>query len=466
MDNKKGKSKSELIQENKKLEEKLSGLETGFVEMKLELESLRKKQKNLLSIINLSDEHYFLLGLEGTFIRYYQGPEKADLFLKPEKFLGKHFNDLFPKEASEKLQRAINEVEDQGKMCCFECTMDLEGKEAIYKIKLSKLDSSDNKFFGFFLGIKNITEPKKQDELLKENEQKYRAIFLQSTEYVYLADIDTKRILEANKAVQNLLGYSEDEIKDLTLYDFLIVDQDDIYQKIIEVLKKHSYYIGERKFRRKNGSLVDVEISVSIISFSNRRMLCFVARDITPRKLAERQLYHAATHDRLTGLKNRLLFYEMLAKELARARRNNYMTALVYIDLDDFKRVNDTWGHSIGDKLLIAASSRLSTLKRDGDVLARMGGDEYIIMLPEIKNEQDVTKKAQSILSGLQKPFEIEGSYIEITASLGYSIFPTDETSHESLIKAADIAMYYAKTHGRDQCKRYSPELKGRLGRH
>jgi diguanylate cyclase (GGDEF)-like protein/PAS domain S-box-containing protein len=465
MSQKKEKTRAELVQENKILEKKLSELETGFVEMKLELESVRKKQKNLLFIINSVEEHFFILGLDGSFIRYYQDYDKAALFLPPDKFLGKHFSDLFPIDATEKIQKALNEVEDTNKTSSFRYSMDVEGKENIFKVRISKLDSKDGKFFGFLIGIKNITEKKKQENLLKENEQKYRAIFMQSTEYVFLADIDTKEILEANKAVQNLLGYSNDEIKDLTLYDFLVIDQEGVYQRIIDVLEKHSYYIGEKKFRRKNGSFVDIEISVSIISYSSKRVLCFVARDITPRKLAERQLYHAATHDRLTGLKNRLLFYEMLGKELARARRNKFMSALIYIDLDNFKLVNDTKGHSTGDKLLIAVGSRLNSLKRDSDVLARMGGDEYIILLSEIKEEEHVSKKAQGILSGLRKPFEIDGFHIEITASIGYSIFPEDETSYDGLIKAADIAMYFSKTHGRDQCKRYSYDLKEKLGR-
>ncbi len=465
MDKKKEKTKSELEKEGKDLENRLSEMENAFVEIKLELESARKKQVNLLSIINSIDDLFFILGLDGTFIRYFQSDDRPDLFLPPDKFLGKHFSDVFPKEVSEKLQKAVNEVEDKNRSASFEYSMDIKGKKQIFGAKVTQFDASGGKFFGFILGIKNRTKAKEREDLLSENEQKYRAIFAQSTEYVFLADIDTRRILEANKAVQNLLGYTRDEVKDLTLHDFLATEQEDIYHEILDVLKKHSYFIGERKFQRKNGMLVDVEISVSIISYSGRRVLCFVARDITPRKLAEKQLYHAATHDRLTGLKNRLLFYDLLGKELARARRNKYMTALVYIDLDNFKHVNDTQGHTSGDKLLIAVGSRLNTLKRDMDTLARIGGDEYVLILPEIKNEENVSKKAKQILTELRKPFDIEGSHIEITASIGYSLFSKDGNSPESLIKAADIAMYYAKTHGRDRCKRYLPELKGSTGR-
>jgi len=465
MDKKREKTKPELEKENRELRNRISEMKDALVEMKLELESARKKQNNLLSIINSIDDLFFILGMDGTFIRYYQSSDRLKLFLPPNQFLGKHFSDVFPKEVGAKLQKAINDVEDGKRSSCFEYFMEIKGKEQIFKAKVTKFDASGGKFFGFILGINNITEVKEREELLSENEQKYRAIFTQSTEYVFLADIDTRRILEANKAIQNLLGYTRDEVKDLTLYDFLAVGQEDIYHEILDVLKKHSYFIGERKLQRKNGQLVDVEISVSIITYSNRRELCFIARDITPRKLAEKQLYHAATHDRLTGLKNRLLFYDILGKELARARRNKYITALIYIDLDNFKRVNDTRGHSSGDKLLVAVGSRLNAIKRDMDTLARIGGDEYVLILPEIKNEENVAKKAKQILTELRKPFDIEGYRIEITASLGYSLFSKDGNSPESLIKAADIAMYYAKTHGRDSCKRYLPQLKGRTGR-
>jgi len=465
MEKKREKTKTELEKGNRELRNRIPEMEDAFVEIKLELESARKKQKNLLSIINSIDGLFFILGLDGTFIRYYQSSDRPDLFLPPDQFLGKHFSDVFPKEVSAKLQKAINEVEDKKRSSFFEYSMEIKGKEQIFKAKITQFDASGGKFFGFILGINNITEAKEREELLSENEQKYRAIFTQSTEYVFLADIDTRRILEANKAIQNLLGYTRDEVRDLTLHDFLAVEQDDIYHEILDVLKKHSYFIGERKFQRKNGILVDVEISVSIITYSGRKVLCFVARDITPRKLAEKQLYHAATHDRLTGLINRLLFYDLLGKELARARRNKYMTALVYIDLDNFKRVNDTRGHSSGDKLLTAVGSRLNSLKRDMDTLARIGGDEYVLILPEIKNEENVSKKAKQILRELRKPFDIEGFHIEITASGGYSLFPKDGNSPESLIKAADIAMYYAKTHGRDRCKRFLPKLKGSTGR-
>ena len=173
----------------------------------------------------------------------------------------------------------------------------------------------------------------------------------------------------------------------------------------MQILKDRSYFLGERRFRRKDGSFVDVEISVNLISYRGKKVFCVIARDITPRKLAEKQLIHTATHDPLTGLVNRLLVYDRLAQELARARRHDKMIALVYIDLDRFKEINDTMGHGVGDQLLKAVGARIKSLLRDSDTLARMGGDEYMIVLPEISSPKDADRVVENLMDTLCRPF-------------------------------------------------------------
>jgi diguanylate cyclase (GGDEF)-like protein len=201
---------------------------------------------------------------------------------------------------------------------------------------------------------------------------------------------------------------------------------------------------------------------VSLVSFRGKKVLCVVSRDITPRKLAERQLIYTATHDPLTGLVNRLLLYDRLAQELARARRYNKMIGLVYIDLDRFKEINDSLGHSVGDQLLKAVGTRLKSLLRESDTLARMGGDEYMFVLGDIVNPDDVERIVKSVLASIRKPFDLEGIKHHITASVGISLYPVDGSDSEILIKAADLAMYFAKSEGRDSFKRYSSDMKVR----
>jgi len=203
-----------------------------------------------------------------------------------------------------------------------------------------------------------------------------------------------------------------------------------------------------------------MELSVNRISYAGKQVLCVISRDITPRKLAEAQLAYTATHDPLTGLVNRLLLYDRLAQQLANARRRDSKFALLFIDLDEFKAVNDTLGHNVGDQLLKAVGSRLQTvLRRETDTLARMGGDEYMIILSDINQGEDGERIAHSILDVIRKPYELEKIRHHITASIGIAIYPTDGGTSESLMKAADLAMYSAKSAGRNAFRRYTPDL-------
>jgi diguanylate cyclase (GGDEF)-like protein len=190
-----------------------------------------------------------------------------------------------------------------------------------------------------------------------------------------------------------------------------------------------------------------------------------LTRDITERKRAEEELAYMATHDALTGLPNRWLLNDRLTLELARAQRNRQMLALMLLDLDRFKDVNDTLGHPAGDKLLQVVGRRLRSLVRKSDTVARMGGDEFMLLslFPGIKREEDTVKIAQRILEAFRRPFVFDGHEIHITTSIGIAIYPDDGKDADTLIKNADIAMYRAKQRGRDNYQRYSSK-EGRDG--
>jgi diguanylate cyclase (GGDEF)-like protein/PAS domain S-box-containing protein len=183
-----------------------------------------------------------------------------------------------------------------------------------------------------------------------------------------------------------------------------------------------------------------------------------IGRNITERVQAEKQLAYMATHDALTGLPNRWLFNDRLTLELARAQRNRQKLAVMLLDLDRFKDVNDTLGHTVGDKLLEVVGKRLASIVRKNDTVARMGGDEFMLILlfPGIRGEEDAAKIAQRILEAFRRPFVFDDHEIRITASLGIAIYPDDGEDADTLMKNADIAMYRAKALGRDNYQRYS----------
>jgi diguanylate cyclase (GGDEF)-like protein len=187
-------------------------------------------------------------------------------------------------------------------------------------------------------------------------------------------------------------------------------------------------------------------------------MVTVIAKDITERKQAENKLTHMATHDFLTGLPNRILFNDRLTMALAQAQRHQQKLCVMLLDLDYFKDVNDTLGHSVGDKLLRIVGERLTALLRTSDTVARMGGDEFLLLLTEIARVNNVTTIAQKILEAFRKPFviEIDDHELMITTSIGIAIFPDDGDDADVLLKNVDIAMYRAKEKGRNNFQCYS----------
>lgn len=209
-----------------------------------------------------------------------------------------------------------------------------------------------------------------------------------------------------------------------------------------------------------NGEKTPVEVSTSFIRDTREDVsgIVLVFHDITERKRQEEKLAYMAIHDSLTGLPNRTLFYDRLEVALAHAKRNRQKLALLMMDLDFFKKVNDTFGHNTGDKLLREVAIRLKALLRKGDTVARLGGDEFLLLLPEIPNVDVATDVARRILESFRTPFSFDSHRIQITFSIGISIFPHHGNEPEELTKNADLAMYRAKEEGRARFKFYAQE--------
>ena len=184
-----------------------------------------------------------------------------------------------------------------------------------------------------------------------------------------------------------------------------------------------------------------------------------IAHNITDRKQAEVRVQYMALHDSLTGLPNRVLLEDRLTQAIALARRNEKSVAVLMLDLDRFKNVNDSFGHYLGDRLLEAVSVRLQACLRESDIIARLGGDEFVIGIPLVDANQDVETVAQKVIDTLDEPFEIEGHTLQISASMGISIYPANGESSEALLQFADAAMYEAKKNGRNIFCFFTPEL-------
>lgn len=208
--------------------------------------------------------------------------------------------------------------------------------------------------------------------------------------------------------------------------------------------------------QRKNGQRFPLELSTSEMILNGSRYFVCIARDITERKIVEESTKHAALHDYLTGLPNRSLFMERLDYALPLAKRNGHKVAVLFLDLDGFKHVNDTLGHANGDTLLKEVSFRLLELMRGSDVLARLGGDEFTFILNNIGSEENAILVGNKIITALSAPFDLNGSICNIGGSIGISIYPDDTVDAEALMDQADEAMYLAKKNGKNTCRLFT----------
>lgn len=275
--------------------------------------------------------------------------------------------------------------------------------------------------------------------------------------------IDTEgRIKRVNKATLDLLGFDDEaELIDGTVSRIF---PDELFSMVTAL--KSSTEKGflsniETAYFSKSKQSIPVFFSGSVMYNQQGRVdgIICVAQDITERKKSVERLNYLASHDALTNLPNRTLFYDRLGQAISRVAWRNRFAAVLFLDLDRFKVINDTLGHAVGDLLLQVVAERLGSLLRSGDTVARLGGDEFVIILDDVAKAEDVAKVCQKILEALSMPFFLKEHELFITASIGISLFPNDGRDAETLLKNADTAMYKAKEQGRNNYQHFSPSM-------
>ncbi len=312
--------------------------------------------------------------------------------------------------------------------------------------------SGSGEVTGLIGSILDITDLKQTQLALQQSEERFRTIFDSVSDLIILHDFDTGAFLEVNQRASEMLGYTRDELLKMTIGDLSENKPPYTGPKLFTEMQKARSGMPQTfdwRSKTKDGRLLWVELSIRRATFGGRNFLLSTAREISRRKEAEGQLKRMAEFDLLTGLANRGVFVAEVARAIERARRGERSFAVLYLDLDHFKDVNDTLGHPIGDRLLQSVAERLRANMRTADTLARFGGDEFALLMLGISDPTDAGVLADKLLQIMAEPFLLDGNQIQSGVSIGVAIYEPDAADAETLLAHADVALYRAKLEGR-----------------
>lgn len=295
-----------------------------------------------------------------------------------------------------------------------------------------------------------VAESLEQYSTVKEMDTRlFGAILVASPDPIYVLDLEG-RFVYANKATADLFALEPKAIIGKSTFDLGFSFASDFQRNLEKVIADQTTYRGKfiHTFASGQGERFGYLLAPVLDEDRNTEAIVCISRDITEQELAEAKIWHSAHHDLLTGLPNRRLFLDRLEREVKHAQRSSLPLAVLFLDLDGFKEVNDSLGHEAGDRLLSDVAERLTDCVRADDTVARLGGDEFTVILTGAKQRQDVEFVAQSIIDSLAMPFPIAQQPVRISVSIGITLYPQDASSPVALLEAADQAMYKAKKSG------------------
>ncbi len=294
---------------------------------------------------------------------------------------------------------------------------------------------------------------------LRDVKEHFELLFETSPDAVIVSRSPDGTVVETNNQLSTLMGFARGDLVGKRMVDIPLWADPAVHQQFIAEVNTHGFCENfEAHFLRKDGARRVCLISARQIQIRDVAHIISITRDINERKETELRMTHMAQHDPLTGLPNRALFDDRLKQALAHAKRDQTRLALMFLDLDHFKPVNDTLGHAVGDLLLQAAAVRMAACVRQSDTVGRIGGDEFVILLPDIRDDQDALLVALKIRQALEQPFLLAGAHtVQISCSTGIATFPEHGDDELTLSKNADAGMYLAKDRGRNRVELFSP---------
>jgi diguanylate cyclase (GGDEF)-like protein/PAS domain S-box-containing protein len=290
---------------------------------------------------------------------------------------------------------------------------------------------------------------------LKQREASFRLLFEDNPVPMFVLRRDTQAFLAANAAALSHYGFSRDRLLSMTLHELRAVGDETVGAEDDPL----EAGVTTSKHRTRDGQTIEVVVFSRQLDYEAVPAVLIAVIDVTERKAAEARIAHMAHHDALTDLPNRVLFRQRMADALAQRSRSGNLIGTLCIDLDNFKLVNDTLGHPIGDGLLQDVAARIERVIRKRDTAARLGGDEFAVLVPEMKSPQELAVLAQRLIDVISEPYVIEGHMVTVGSTIGIAVAPTDGADADHLLRNADLALYRAKAAGKSTFRFFEPEM-------
>lgn len=424
---------------------------------------IQATQQQLRATIDAIPDLLFELDIDGFYCSVHS-PRTELLAAPADQLIGRNVADVYPALAALSVMDVLSEAHDQGWSTGRQIVLDLPGLGTTwFELSAARKQSAPGATPRFILLSRDITERKRSQEQLQLTAQ----VFDQSSEAIVIADA-SHTIVRINRAFTRITGYQESEAvgQSVRLLTAAESAQDFDADAIYSQLTKEGHWEGEAWGRRKNGATYHQWLSMSSVRDGNGCVTHSITlfRDITVQREAQDRIQRLAHFDPLTDLPNRTLLAERTRRHITEEQAHGGTLAMLFLDLDHFKNVNDSLGHRVGDSLLVAVAHRLQSLLSPQDTVSRLGGDEFLLLLPSA-TAAHAAEVATRLLTAVAHPFQIDPYELTTTLSVGIAMYPADGDSFDTLYQRADAAMYRAKQSGRNRYGFFTADLEARTAR-
>jgi diguanylate cyclase (GGDEF)-like protein/PAS domain S-box-containing protein len=414
--------------------------------------------KELLEVL---PNQIFYKGLDDKYLGFNRSWEEF-MGMRREDWIGKTPYDLLTPDLAALAVMEDRDVLQSGKSVASEVILqDGKGGERQMVKHISSFTSPDGKPLGLIGVLTDITDFKQVKRALEASEGRFQVLTESAMDIVTVLDADGV-ITYQSPSVRHLLGVDPLQMVGRSQYDFVHEDDVALMRVRFAELVKNGFIDKPFEFRvqARDGSWRVLEsMGKSCLDVPAVRGIVVNTRDVTERRAIEARVVHLAYHDALTGLPNRSLMQDRISGAISRSERTTKKFAVMFIDIDNFKNINDSLGHDAGDDLLRRVAHRLSESVRSHDTIARQGGDEFIVLLDELEGHQGATRVAQKILQSLRSTFKVNGADQHVSGSIGIAVFPDDGTDASTLLKNADTAMFHSKSLGKNTFQFFTPQM-------